>query len=531
MNLRIRLSIILCIFLGSCTVVPEGLLTADRLMETMPDSSLHILRAMPPAVYHSGSNRALYSLLLVRALDKNLQPLKPDSLLDFSINYYTAHHDDENLATCYLYKGRMYKYTFQYEKAMNYYLKALDAAEIKKDYVLLGRINLDMGDIYSNQSDFALARSKYNTAYISFLKIKFQPQAFYSQLNIGRTYYAAKDYNGALHYFRSIASLAKDSLQKGALLQEQANNYYKYGKLDTALVYFRKVISYPYIGNNRAIRYLNIADLYFDMNKTDSAFLYSKNALKYKPDIRTRRECYRILVNTLSLKGDMKALSRYMIRYQQCSDSVRTIDAQTKGSVMEVIHNVNNEVAQAKAKLDSVIIVSLLVLLAGLFFYFRQIRHHKHQQLHAEQFALNQKKFSRQEIISNYMEALYNRMDTLKLKQSVERMNASPTEIEKLDLQLFERVFQINDPDIFYREMDTLLNNLVSKLRERYPVITTKEIVWCCLNILRLPKTEICLILGYKTSGLKKLKQRLAQKLNLPDATGLEELLINILNE
>ena len=129
------------------------------------------------------------------------------------------------------------------------------------------------------------------------------------------------------------------------------------------------------------------------------------------------------------------------------------------------------------------------------------------------------------------MEALYNRMDTLKLKQSVERKNASPTEIEKLDLQLFERVFQINEPDIFYREMDTLLNNLVSKLRERYPSITSKEIVWCCLNILRLPKTEICLILGYKTSGLKKLKQRLAQKLNLPDATGLEELLMNILYE
>jgi len=531
MNLRIRLTIILCIFLVSCTVVPEGLKTAERLMESNPDSSLHILRALPPSVYHSGSNRALYSLLLVRALDKNLLPLKPDSLLDFSIAYYIRHHDNGHLATCYLYKGRMYKYVLQYEKAMEYYLIALDAAEIKKDYVLLGRINLDMGDIYTNQNDFVLARSKYNTAYLSFLKVKFQPQAFYSQLNIGRTYYAAKDYNSALHYFRSISYLVKDSLQKGALLQEEANNYYKYGKLDTALVYFRKVISYPYIGNNRAIRYLNLADLYFDLNKIDSAFFYSKNALNYKPDIRTRRECYRILANSVSVKGDMDAMGRYIILYQKCSDTIRTIDAQTKGSVLEVIHNVNNQVVKARTTLNFFVAVALLLLLSGLLFYLRQIRHHRHEQLHAEQSVLNQKIINRQKNISNYMEALYNRMDAIKAKQSVERKNAPPQEIEKMDLLLFERVLQLNDPDFFSREMDTLLNNLVSKLRERYPVISSKEIVWCCLNILQLPKTEICLILDYKSGSLKKMKQRLAQKLNLPDATGLDDLLMKILYE
>lgn len=531
MNLRIRLTIILCIFLGSCTVVPEGMKTADLLMETRPDSSLHILRALPPAVYRSGSNRALYNLLLIRAFDKNLMPLKPDSLLDFSINYYNSHHDNEHLATCYLYKGRMYKYALQYEKAMDYYLKALDAAGTKNNHVLLGRINLDMGDIYNTQNDFALARSNYRIAYYSFLDVNFQSQAFYCLLNIGRTYNAAKDYKNAEKYFQSMSSLPKDSLQLGALLQEEANNYYKYGKYDTALAYFRKVIRYPYIGNNRAIRYLNLADLYFDLNKIDSAFFYAKNALNYKPDIRTRRECYRILVNTVSLKGDLNALSQYMIRYQKCSDTIRIIDAQTKGSVLEVIHQVNNEVVKANTKLGYYFIVSILALLVLLLLYIRQLRLHRHEKLHAEQSVLQQKKDSRQEVISNYMEALYNRMDAIKAKQSVERKNASTLEIEKLNLQLFERVLQINDPDFFYREMDTLFNNLVSNLRERFPVISSKEIIWCCLNMLEVPKSEICLILDYKSSGLKKMKQRLAQKLNLPDAAGLDNFLMNMLYE
>jgi len=531
MNLRIRLTILLGIFLCSCTVVPDGMKTAERLMETSPDTSLHILRALPLDVYRAGSNRALYGLLMARALDKNQLPLKNDSLLDFSINYYISHNDNEHLATCYLYKGRMYKYAMKFERAMDYYLKALDAAEIKKDHILLGRINLDMGDIYNNQNDFALARSKYRTAYYSFSEVNFQPQAFYSRLNIGRTYYAAKDYKNAQKYFLSISSLAKDSLQKGALLQEQANNYYKYGKLDTALVYFKEVINYPYIGNNRAIRYLYLADLYFDINKIDSAFFYAKNVLNYKPDIRTRRECYRILVNTVSVKGDLNALSRYMNLYQKCSDSIRIIDAQTKGSVLEVIHNVNNEVEKAKTKLGYLYAISILMLLAGMLFYIRQIRHHRHERLHAEQSVLQQRISNRQEVISNYREALFSLMDTIKSKQSVERKKASPTEIEILNLQLCEKVLHLNDLDFFYREMDTALNNLASKLKERFPSISSKEIIWCCLNILGMPKTDICLVLDFKTSGLKKMKQRLAQKLDLPDATGLDNYLMNILYE
>jgi len=46
-----------------------------------------------------------------------------------------------------------------------------------------------------------------------------------------------------------------------------------------------------------------------------------------------------------------------------------------------------------------------------------------------------------------------------------------------------------------------------------------------------MPKTDICLVLDFKTSGLKKMKQRLAQKLDLPDATGLDNYLMNILYE
>jgi hypothetical protein len=89
--------------------VPEELKTADRLIETSPDSALQILQQISPNLYKSPSNHAYYGLLFVRAMDKMLIPLKTDTLLDYSLNYYLTHHDNEQLATCYLYKGRNYK--------------------------------------------------------------------------------------------------------------------------------------------------------------------------------------------------------------------------------------------------------------------------------------------------------------------------------------------------------------------------------------------------------------------------------------
>jgi tetratricopeptide (TPR) repeat protein len=222
--------------------MPDELKTAERLMETAPDSSLHILQSMSPDKYKSASNRALYGLLFIRALNKNLLPLKPDSLLDFSIRYYLAHGDDEHLASCYLYKGREYKLALKYEKAMEFFLKGLDIAQTKNYTLLLARINIDLGDIYLQQKDYNLSRQKYKLAYMYFISVKMQDLAFYSLLNIGRTYHHARDYKNAQSYYRKINRYTKDSLQKASLLQEMAINFYDDHKFDSAKVYFLQVI-------------------------------------------------------------------------------------------------------------------------------------------------------------------------------------------------------------------------------------------------------------------------------------------------
>ena len=520
---------LVCIFTYGCDVVPREMKTAERLMETEPDSALQILKHLPPLLYASGSSKALYGLLLARALDKNMLPLKPDTLLDFSLEYYLNRHDHLHSAACYLYKGRMVQYVHQYVKASHLYLSGLDEALTAKDEVLMGRINFDMGSINGEQGDYAQAREKYRSAYTCFMHAGFQPQAFYALLNIGRTYSAAKDYKNALLYYRSLSKQAKDSLQRGALLQEVGLNFYKSQQVDSALFYFRRVIHYPFIGNNRAIRYQHLADLYFDLNQPDSAYFYAKNAFTYKPNIRTQRECYRILVNCVSAKGDLKVLKRYMMNYQDCNDSVRKIDAQTKVSILESMHNLNKQVVTAKNNGTVFFVLFFLVILAVGLFYFRRIHRHRIEKCKLEELNLNLKVIMQKEYMLKHIKVLHQNIEDVKLKQSVERKKASFAEKERMDRKLYEDFLHLNQIDFFYREMDCVLNNLVTKLQSRYPTLTDKEIYWCCFHLLHIPTNDIYLLLDYKVGSLMKMKQRLAQKIGVSGVIQLYDFLETIL--
>jgi len=526
-----RLYFLLLTFISGCSVVPADMKIADQLIETAPDSALYILQHLKPDILKSSSNRAFYGLLLVRTLDRNLLPLKPDSLLDFSIHYYLIHNDIEKLATCYLYKGRGYKYNLQYEKAMDYYLKGLDAAYLSNNEVLLGRINLDMGDIYTIQNESLLARQKYRKSYSCFTKAGYQPQAFYALLNIGRTWYTSKNYKNAQLFYRQISVFTKDSLQKGALLQEIALNYYKYHKFDSAIFYFKQSIQYPFIGNNLAIRYTNLAGLFFDLCVLDSACLYAKNAFKHHPDIRNQRECYRILGNCAYTFNDLKAFNLYMKCYQDCSDSIRKIDTQTRASILESMHNASNDVVNTKTKIGYSIVFFLLIILAVVLYSFYWVHLYKEEKLQLTKSHFKQKANIRKEVIMNHGETLIHKIDEIKLKQSAIRKKASFAEKELMDRKLYDEFLHLNDIDYFYRQMDAVLNKMVTKLQTRYPNLTQKEICWCCLHLLRIPINDIYMLLDYKVSSLKKMKQRLAQKINLTGVPQIYVFLEDILSE
>ena len=524
--------LLLGFMLYSCSGQPAELKTAEKLIETAPDSALHILRHLSPDKYKADKNRALYGLLMIQALDRKHLPLKPDSLLDFSIDYYQNNKDGNRLATSYLFKGRTCKYASQYEKAITFYLKALDETNESNNNLLLGRINLDMGDINNIQGDYKVAREKYQKAYQYFKEAKFQPQAFYSLLNIGRTYYQAKDYKTAQAYYRKIESETNDSVQVGELFQEMGLSFYKSNNIDSALHYFKKSLDYPYIGINHALCYSNLADLYFSVKQYDSAFYFAKNAFCFEIGFRTQRDCYRIMTNCEFIKGNTQNVTIYMNKYVALGDSLRKVEAQAKGSYMETTHVAKKEAVKNKYIAWHLGVLAILTLIAAYFLYRFITRRSRVEKQQLQQTHRGEKVTIHKKVIEDKRVNLLQQIEERKKQLLPEFKNSGPEKREKELRNIYKELLHYDDPELFYKEMDKLLNGVVTILKNRYSILNENELMLCCYLLLHIPTYDMLILFGYKSNvGLKSLKGRLSKKLQLKNAGHITEFLLTLLVE
>ncbi len=528
-NFHIVFVLLVAAFIASsCSHTNEQLLRAEQLVESSPDSAMAILNKYS---YNklSDKDKALYGLLYIRLRDKKFLPLEPDSLLNFSLNYYYDKPEGDYLSMTLLYVGRKYKYNLMYDKATEYYVKAFDNVQNTDNYLLQARLNLDLADIHYNQKDFVQARSKYWKSFVYFKKAGLQPQAFYALLNIGRTYHYSNEFAKAGKYYLKIKPYAKDSLQAGSLLHETGQNFYKSKRYDSAYLYLSRVIHYPYIGNNQSLRYYHLADLLFDMNKIDSAFFYAKKSLDGNIDLRTRKGCYRIIVNCKTLKGDINALNHYMSKYQECDDSIRKIDLQTKGSYIETMHYTQKQVVKSRSWIWYLSLLFIIFAAGGIYLY---IRKHKKSEKVIEQSKADynrEKAELRKDIMLKKRETLFANIDRIKEEQKKPENRTLNFTLRVKNM--YNELLHIQDSKLFFCEMDGVLNNIATKLREVLPEISDKELTYCCLHLLNLPTHDILILLDYESANsLKGMKRRLAQKLSIQNATLLNDFLLNLLS-
>ncbi|MDD4993151.1 MAG: tetratricopeptide repeat protein [Paludibacter sp.] len=505
---------------SSCSVVPNELKLAEQIIETKPDSALYILQNLPPNQYRSESNRALYGLLLFQTLDKLDMPLQPDSLIDFSIDYFLRTNKNINLAKAYFFKGRMLRKVQRYDAATQMFLNALDCLNNYEDFYLLGGIYSNLGDIISMQGGNKESLNYFAKSIAYFKRADAGNEACYRIICVGRTYRFLKNYKKAEYFYRQALSQTSDSILKGYVFQEIGTNYYWTKQFDSAQNYLRKSLQYPSRSTNYAIRCFVLADLFFDLNQIDSATLYAQKSLKSPASFSARRDCYRILVNCEYLRKHLELMGKYMTQYQNYTDSVRTLEAQTKATVLENLHDRAQETQGTKRNMIwivSILMFVLLVVIATVLVLQRRNKHRKNQVDLYKHELTNKQAF----VVQN----LSNKIQEARGLQKELRKQASAVERERLDRQLYEQSLHIDNWDAFSCEMNHAFNNIVDVLLEKYPSITHKEIIWCCLNLLDIPNSDRILILDATAHSLYKLKQRLAQKLELKSTKDLNDFL------
>jgi tetratricopeptide (TPR) repeat protein len=509
-----------CFFVLGCTSEPEQMKIAERIFETYPDSAISILKHLKPEIDKSNSTRALYGLLFFEYTERIDKKLLDPSIIDFSINYYVRKNDQHHLAKCYYSKGHMLLHSQHFDESILLDLKAIDCLQDINDFDLSGKIYSDMGLIFTIQKNYKEALIKFQSSLSYFNKAGEKNDAGFETIYIGRLYNNLKKNELARWYFRKAISNTNDSLLYGVFYQSLGISYYLSKQYDSAQYYLRKSLIYPYKWNNYSIRCCFLSDLLFDLNQYDSSFVYATRTLKYPATYYTQRDCYRILSNLEYNRKKFKKASVYIGYYQDYNDSIRKVEAQPKGVFLEKLHNTTNEAHSTKRNMILIVsvLIFILILSSGLVFFLYKRNRHKRELLEVYKIQLNKK----QEFVT---QKLSQKIEEARTLQTDIRKNATADERVKLDIELYNNALYLNNWDDFNREMNHAFNNIVSVLNAEFPTITRKEIIWCCLHLLDIPHTDRMLLLEASSDSLYKLKQRLAQKLNLESTKELDPFL------
>ena len=514
---------ILFVLLVGCSLLPNDLKTAETALQTNPDSALSILKKMNPSNFISDADRALYGLLYFEALDKTKGDLKPDSLIDFSLSYYLRSNNNVRLARSYFYKAKTLKVDQRFDDATVLYLKAIDLVKNTDENLLLGKIYSDIGDICSIQKDYKESLNKYKTSISFFQRSGDSIEISYSLTSTGRVYRFMKEHDTALKYYNQALHYTKDSLSNGLAYQEMGINYFMAKKYDLAESFLRKSLTFKTVSNYYAIRCFFLADLFFEKQELDSAAHYATTALKYPSTFFVQRDCYRILVNTEYGRGDFKQMAAYMSKYQDCTDSVRKIETQTKTTVLEDLYQTSDKVGKTRRYLLlSGFIIALIAALSVFVVYRLRLRNKgKDDELKQVEKTLSKK----QELLR---ENLLQKIEETRTLQMVVYKKSSIREREEMDREMYRNILHVEDRQAFARLMDKTFNNVFSNLETRFPELTYKELIWCCAFLLGLPNNEIALILDSQPASLYKMKQRIGQKMNLASTRDLPQMLSDL---
>lgn len=513
--------IIFSLFL-SCTSHNSDLKEAELLMSDYPDSALSILRKINPAAMTPDRDKAFYGLLLAEALEVNFEPNAPDSVIQFSVDYYRRRGDQLNLAKALYYQANTYRSVNDYQSATDNYLQALQLCSEENDSNLLGSIHKAMGQVSYYLKDYEKARQEFLTSIRYYNAVGDCSKVADCYNEIGKIYHITGKYDEAIAIVRKALAENRDPYITNRSLGLIANSYYELREYDSARLYIKETFKYPFLSeNNKAFVMTILANVYFAKGELDSAEYYAKDALLHSPNIYNQRVSYAVLTNVQVNSQNKNRQAEYFRLYQKYNDSIIKIESQAKVNDLEKIHK-NKVVAQSVKGRYSIIFLILILALIGLIvfaIYRLRLNRKNRQEL------LHNNILDRLEYFDKQRQSLHTKIinaKSLRLKSGKNSILIKRDEIVK---SIYQELLFVDEPEIFLRESELYIGRFSTMLKNSFPHLSEKELMWCCFQLLGIEQADILTLLDYKISSFSKFKQRLAKKMQLNDAFELNTFL------
>lgn len=174
--------------------VERQLSAADAAMSDNPRRALALLDSLDADCLCGRAQQAKYALLYTQAQDKNYIDETNDSLIRVASEYYESRGSVRDRFRALYYRGRICVNRGEYSRAMIAFMEAeLLVRDLHDDY-LAGLLYVQMGNIYKWYYDYPKALKAYRTAYACYLNTNRELHQYHVLVDIALIHRRLKDY-------------------------------------------------------------------------------------------------------------------------------------------------------------------------------------------------------------------------------------------------------------------------------------------------------------------------------------------------
>jgi hypothetical protein len=266
---------------------------------------------------------------------------------------------------------------------------------------------------------------------------------------------------------------------------------------------------------------LSIAEKYMDLSRE---FVY-----KWGP-VPLRKSWYENLFYFYRAKKDYDKMELYADSLLAYKDSVAALlDKKAFNQTVLKLESEKhiNEVNQLESRRrqqiilrNSLLIVLVLLAIIALLWVNRQLlKHNKEKELARQQLL-----FAEQELIA-YTERLKEKNTLLeRLRSEMEQVNDSQERTGTINSLLESTILTEEDWKKFRQLFEKVYPGFFIRLKDKMPDLSPTETRLLALTKLQISPKDMSSMLGVSYDAIRKARQRLRKKINLPEEGGLEEL-------
>jgi len=413
----------------------------------------------------------------------------------------------------YLYELGLAYFEFGYYKKSITYLQDAAGCPTPEDLWYAVSVNNTLALAYQHLTMIDSAEHYFNEALSYAVRKKDTAWIGIISGNLGHIHFTNKEYDKAmplLHYDLEISTKYKVWASVVSCLLSMSEYALVQGDLHAAERYLDSVRMYMDLSDNKFVHtvylYRNLSDLYNHKGDMRRAYVYLDSFMVFR-DSLTKQKDSRMLAQIEAKIETEKHLAKL-----QLIESERGKQIIVRNAVM-------------------IALVLLIIIVLQLLHRIR-LKQRKDRKIY-----LLEKKRAEDEIrnarqlLGSYVESVREKSQLIvNFKDEIRKLRQISDQAHHEQDQIIEKLHEASiltekDWIEFKRLFNKVHKGFFEHLDVKYPDLTQAEIRLLALTKLKLTVNEMANMLGISSDSVRKTRLRLKKKLNLPDHTGLEDII------